>query len=634
MIEICGTRPDSSHVLAEDPRRSRRAPRCPPACRAPPDSTKPTTGAPGWPARRSTRTIVSAWASPSEPPTKLGVLRVAEHRPAVDRAGAADHAVAGPGAAAQPPRGDAGADRREATPGRTAARAARAASRLGAGDAAVCSHDRGGRSLAAVHAEAEHGVVAAEAERVRDRDGRRPSPFGALERRAAVGHVVEVEPLVALLPADRRRRDAVAQRERAWRPPRPRRRRRAGGRSPTSSRRPGPRRRALAERRLERLGLGAVVERRRGAVGVDVVDVVGRRARRRRAPAPIARAAPPALGLGGGEVVGVGGRAVAAQLAEDRAPRARPPPASSSTSTPAPSPITKPSRRASKGREMPARRRGAHRREGRLGERRERASAPPATTASASPGWIIRSGGADRVGAGGAGRHGAVRRAAQAVAHRDRAGAPRCASSAGRRAARPPPRPRSSSTSCWSSIEPMPPMPGADHAADAVGVDTGSSSPQPASASASSPPPTASWVKRSLRRASLRVRCVASGRTRGSARRRPRSRLARRPALDQRRAPTPSGVTAPTPGDDDRAALVMTARATTRSIASPTVFTSLPSSPLSSTPNSSSTIWASSTRSSESTSSASNVGVAGDLVALGAELLERVEDALLDCSQS
>ena len=44
------------------------------------------------------------------------------------------------------------------------------------------------------------------------------------------------------------------------------------------------------------------------------------------------------------------------------------------------------------------------------------------------------------------------------------------------------------------------------------------------------------------------------------------------------------------------------------------------SSPLSSTPNSSSTIWASSTRSSESTSSSSKVGVARDLVRLGAEL--------------
>ena len=39
--------------------------------RAPPDSTKPITGAPRLPASRSTRTIVSACASPSEPPAKL-----------------------------------------------------------------------------------------------------------------------------------------------------------------------------------------------------------------------------------------------------------------------------------------------------------------------------------------------------------------------------------------------------------------------------------------------------------------------------------------------------------------------------------------------------------------------------------
>ena len=56
-----------------------------------------------------------------------------------------------------------------------------------------------------------------------------------------------------------------------WRPPRPRRRRRAGARSRTWSRTPGFAR-ALAERELDRVRLGAVVERRRGAVRVDVVD--------------------------------------------------------------------------------------------------------------------------------------------------------------------------------------------------------------------------------------------------------------------------------------------------------------------------------------------------------------------------
>jgi hypothetical protein len=39
--------------------------------RAPPDATKPTTGAPARSASSITRTIVSAWASPNEPPAKL-----------------------------------------------------------------------------------------------------------------------------------------------------------------------------------------------------------------------------------------------------------------------------------------------------------------------------------------------------------------------------------------------------------------------------------------------------------------------------------------------------------------------------------------------------------------------------------
>ena len=100
--------------------------------------------------------------------------------------------------------------------------------------------------------------------------------------------------------------------------------------------------------------LRAVVERRRGAVRVDVVDVLRRRGRRRRAPLRIAVGRAGAVRVGRGQVVGVGGRAVAEHLAEDRrAARARAFSASSSTSTPAPSPMTKPSRRASNGREMP-----------------------------------------------------------------------------------------------------------------------------------------------------------------------------------------------------------------------------------------------------------------------------------------
>ena len=95
------------------------------------------------------------------------------------------------------------------------------------------------------------------------------------QRPRLVGDVVEVEALVGLAVAEGRRRDAAAQRAERWRSPRRRRRRPAGARSPTWSTRPGSRSASLAEGRLERLGLRAVVQRRRGAVGVHVVDVVG-----------------------------------------------------------------------------------------------------------------------------------------------------------------------------------------------------------------------------------------------------------------------------------------------------------------------------------------------------------------------
>ena len=118
-----------------------------------------------------------------------------------------------------------------------------------------------------------------------------------------------------------------------------------------------------------------VVERRRGAVGVDVVDVLRRSMPASRSACAIASRRAAALGLRGGQVVGVGRSRRSRDLAEDRAPRA---PcafsASSSTSTPAPSPITKPSRRASNGREMPRRR-----------QRVERGERGPGRAASAPP---------------------------------------------------------------------------------------------------------------------------------------------------------------------------------------------------------------------------------------------------------
>ena len=71
----------------------------------------------------------------------------------------------------------------------------------------------------------------------------------------------------------------------------------------------------VAQRGLDRRGLVAVVHRRRGAVGVDVVDVG-------RLPAGVAQREPDrarrALARGRGDVVGVGGGGVAGQPAEDR----------------------------------------------------------------------------------------------------------------------------------------------------------------------------------------------------------------------------------------------------------------------------------------------------------------------------
>ena len=68
ITEICGTRPESftlSRKIRPYPPRAAM----PSSMRAPPDATKPITGAWRRPASCITRTIVSACASPSEPPT-------------------------------------------------------------------------------------------------------------------------------------------------------------------------------------------------------------------------------------------------------------------------------------------------------------------------------------------------------------------------------------------------------------------------------------------------------------------------------------------------------------------------------------------------------------------------------------
>ena len=68
-----------------------------------------------------------------------------------------------------------------------------------------------------------------------------------------------------------------------------------------------------------------------------------------------------------------------------RAPRSRAACSSSSTTTPAPSPITKPSRRRSNGREMPVFERASMRLNAAVPSGVIAASLPPATTVSASP---------------------------------------------------------------------------------------------------------------------------------------------------------------------------------------------------------------------------------------------------------
>ena len=166
------------------------------------------------------------------------VLGVAEDRPAADPPGAGDDAVAGRRArspSARETHGRCAAARSVPGSQSGSSRSTRRGDRL---DAACCR-----RAIGAHAGQAEDRVVAAEAERVRDRDQglAAVAVARALERPRLAGDVVEVELGVALLPADRRRRDAAPQRlDRGDRLDRARRRR-AGGRSPTWSRRPGSR---------------------------------------------------------------------------------------------------------------------------------------------------------------------------------------------------------------------------------------------------------------------------------------------------------------------------------------------------------------------------------------------------------
>ena len=212
--------------------------------RAPPDSMKPTTGAPARPASRSTRDDRVGVRLAERAAEERRVLRVAEDRPAVDAAGAGDHAVAGARLARPCARERTSvrssvqragvAERLEPLERRQALRAARLAGSSGRVRHAASRH--------------EHGVVAAEAERVRERDGGCPSTSSgrACVRARSRGRGPRRAPR-ARASAARPGRAARA----SSRPPRRRRRRRAGGRSPTCR---GDRDLAgvLAERRLDR----------------------------------------------------------------------------------------------------------------------------------------------------------------------------------------------------------------------------------------------------------------------------------------------------------------------------------------------------------------------------------------------
>ena len=181
----------------------------------------------------------------------------------------------------------------------------------------------------------------------------------------------------------------------------------------------GDQRPGLAEDLGDGACLGQVVERRRGAVGVDVPDVGCRDAGVRQRQLHAGHGAG-AVGRGGGDVVGVGGAGRPGQLGVDRgATRATARSQSSSTRAAAPSVITKPSRRASKGREMA---RGGERRhvgEGRQGDRVHAGLGAAAHGHVAAARRDQAGGGGDGVRAGGAGGADDLGRAAPPQPHGD-----------------------------------------------------------------------------------------------------------------------------------------------------------------------------------------------------------------------
>ena len=136
----------------------------------------------------------------------------------------------------------------------------------------------------------QRGVVAAEAEGIAH--GHVDAGLARLVR-----HVVEVAGRVGIVEIDRGRQDVVLDRLDAENELR-RARRAEQVPGHRLGRADGQLLRVVAEDGLDRLGLGHVADRRRGAVGVDVIDLVQRDARRASACAasPCTAPAPPGAG--------------------------------------------------------------------------------------------------------------------------------------------------------------------------------------------------------------------------------------------------------------------------------------------------------------------------------------------------
>ncbi len=260
----------------------------------------------------------------------------------------------------------------------------------------------------------------------------------------------------------------------------------------------------ISEDRLDRLRLGGVVVRRRGAVGVDVVHLGRLHARaRERVVHHLDHA--DRLGVGGGDVVGVVRGAVAGELAVDaRAAacgRARAPPA---PRTPAPSAMTNPARVRSNGREA-ARRvvaavdQGAHRAESGQDDGQHRRLGRAGQDHVGLPALDRRRRLADRMGAGRAGRLGARSsgRARRASSRRGSSSYRRACSAAS--AARPAPSRAPRGSPAGAACTTRPPITLPMTTPTRLGSSTSSCASRAASIAAATP----KWTSVAVRRTSF-----------------------------------------------------------------------------------------------------------------------------------